>query len=679
MRGLARFKRVFTMGSEPATKRMKLDLSSPDEPLTQRDVVAFQKEALFRCLNQYRTNLESLRTQHDLSKRQCGEISRSLANLMALVVTLARFLATFCENEEEKELCRQVAEGDETVIVKLSDPFMKFLTKYGVNGIRQDVSAKVEKLATDLKDLQSVKGELSKENKQLTEEITSLKEYYQNLIRKYDREDSLTVTRVFEKAMDDEQKVNEKVFSLKAESVNVPSNETAPENDTVKAATETDDKAPHCAIEHELQITGLKAQVESLNATVQELEKFREINEQELIKLRQQVSAQQAQQTPQVHDRDSLLEKISHLKAVNEDASAVNADLLKKFQELTREQEIYTGKLTQELRTAQDTLKKHNATLEKDLVRIRTTRDELLGKVAILEAEKSKSSMLVDLQSAVNILQGQWDKLQVRSNDEPQPQDALMKELQELEIAFKELTSLTHKKYSELVNQESLISKLTVEKTKADQKYFAAMRSKDSILVENKNLSKSLSKSNELIAQLKDSDRLLQQKIANLKKQLELSQSNEKRLTDSNKSINLKVMDFNAEISRLKKSLNAAREENHQNIAQATKAQTHLQDAEAELKKVKILAANSEATCQKLQSSLLNDGGDNAPLMRELEDFRSLVYCSLCSKNWKSMAIKTCGHVFCDNCCKERLASRMRKCPSCNKPFSSNDLLSIHL
>lgn len=138
-------------------------------------------------------------------------------------------------------------------------------------------------------------------------------------------------------------------------------------------------------------------------------------------------------------------------------------------------------------------------------------------------------------------------------------------------------------------------------------------------------------------------------------------------------------MDFNAEISRLKKSLNAAREENHQNIAQATKAQTHLQDAEAELKKVKILAANSEATCQKLQSSLLNDGGDNAPLMRELEDFRSLVYCSLCSKNWKSMAIKTCGHVFCDNCCKERLASRMRKCPSCNKPFSSNDLLSIHL
>lgn len=448
--------------------------------------------------------------------------------MMALVVTLARFLATFCENEEEKELCRQVAEGDETVIVKLSDPFMKFLTKYGVNGIRQDVSAKVEKLATDLKDLQSVKGELSKENKQLTEEITSLKEYYQNLIRKYDREDSLTVTRVFEKAMDDEQKVNEKVFSLKAESVNVPSNETAPENDTVKAATETDDKAPHCAIEHELQITGLKAQVESLNATVQELEKFREINEQELIKLRQQVSAQQAQQTPQVHDRDSLLEKISHLKAENEDASAVNADLLKKFQELTREQEIYTGKLTQELRTAQDTLKKHNATLEKDLVRIRTTRDELLGKVAILEAEKSKSSMLVDLQSAVNILQGQWDKLQVRSNDEPQPQDALMKELQELEIAFKELTSLTHKKYSELVNQESLISKLTVEKTKADQKYFAAMRSKDSILVENKNLSKSLSKSNELIAQLKDSDRLLQQKIANLKKQLELSQSNEK-------------------------------------------------------------------------------------------------------------------------------------------------------
>lgn len=667
------------MSSEPATKRIKLDLSSPDEPLTQRDVVAFQKEALFRCLNQYRTNLESLRTQYELSKRQCGDVSRNLANLMALVVTLARFLASFCENEEERELCRRVAEGDETVIVQLSDPFMKFLTKFGARGSHPEVFHKVESLTVEIKNLQNTKGQLSQENRKLEEELSYLKSFYQKLIRKYDREDSPTVTRVFKKTTDDEEAKEAELGSKKGASNTISSDGASESNNTKVKVQSPDEEHTNGVLEHELQVSGYKTQLESLNATIKELEKFKDNNEQELIKLRQEVSAQHAQQTPKIQDRENLLDKINHLTSENEELSSVNADLLVKFQELTREQEIYTGKLTQELRTAQDTLKKHNATLEKDLVRIRTTRDELLGKVAILEAEKSKSPVLEDLQSAINIMKDQWGKLESRSNHESQPQDALMKELQDLEIAFKELTNFTHKKYSELVNQESLTSKLTVEKTKADQKYFAAMRSKDSILVENKNLSKSLTKSNELIAQLKDSDRLLQQKIANLQKQLELSQSNEKRLTDSNKSMNLKVMDFNGEISRLKKNLDAVREENNQHISQATKAQTQLQEAEAELKSVKILAANSEATCQKLQNSLLNDGGDNAPLIRELEDFRSLVYCSLCSKNWKSMAIKTCGHVFCDNCCKERLASRMRKCPTCNKPFSSNDLLSIHL
>lgn len=667
------------MSSEPATKRIKLDLSSPEEPLTRQDVIAFQKEAIFRCLNEQRIDAESLRAQYDLSKKQCVDISRKLANLMALVVTLARFLSTLCESEEEKELCRQVAEGDETFIVQLSDQFMKLLTKFGMRGSQADVSQKVEELATGLKNLQDIKGELSYKNKQLDEELLCLKKFYQGVIHRYDREDSPTVARVFKKALDE---AKAPVSDSPDTKTNGTDDGKISNNATVSVKTESEnsnEKPSNELIERELQISELKSQLESLHATVGELEKFKKSNEEELIRLRQQVSAQQSQQSPDQHDRDTMLEKINYLTKENAEISSVNADLLTKFQELTREQEIYTGKVAQEFQAAQNTLKKHNATLEKDLVRIRTTRDELLGKVAILEAETPKSALMEDLQSAINVLQDQWNKMDSRRNNEPQPQDALMKELQDMEKAFKELTNLTHKKYTELMNQDSIISKLTVEKTKADQKYFAAMRSKDSILVENKNLSKSLSKSNELINQLKESDKLLQQKILNLKQQLEVSQTNEKRLIDSNKATNLKIMGINTQLSKMKKSLDSAREETHRNIADATKVQTQLQDVEAELKSVKIRAANSEAKCQKLQATLLSDGGDNAPLVEELENFRSLVYCSLCSKNWKSMTIKTCGHVFCENCCKERLASRMRKCPTCNKPFSSNDLLSIHL
>ncbi|GAV52552.1 hypothetical protein ZYGR_0AG05430 [Zygosaccharomyces rouxii] len=670
------------MSVEPATKKVKLELTSCDEPLTQKDVIAFQKEALFRCIHQKRLNLESLQNQYALSKRQCADVTRKLANLMALVVTLARFLQPVCQVEEEKKICEQVAQGDETVIVKLSDVFMKLLTKYSGT---ENGDEKTQGLAAALQALQQDKDELFYENRHLQEEVTRIKSYYEEIIHSYDREESQTVKRIFKK------KENTDESTVKEESLpngtGAAKQESTPSKEGSSANGENRGNSVDSGndVEQELRMQDLKSQIDALQTTVQSLEQFKQQNEHEIIKLRKQLQEQQSQPSTSTQDtKDSHLEKIQHLSKQNSELSQVNEDLLAKFHELSKNRDVYSSNLAQELQTAQETLKKHNSNLEKDLVRIRTTRDELLSKVAILETETSKSTMLQNLQSALDSLADQWSKLESRSRissspDTPQSQEALLKELQDLEQAFKDLSGITHKKYSEYINQESVISKLSVEKTKADQKYFAAMRSKDAILVENKNLSKSLTKSNDLISQLKDSDKLLRQKIDNLTKQLQLSQSNEKRLIDSNKITTLKTMDLNSELSKLKKSLNFTRDDNSKLTTQLTQLEGKLQSLETDLKSIRIKSHNYESKCQKLQSSLLANGGDNGPLVEELENFRTLVYCSLCSKNWKNMAIKSCGHVFCEICCKERLASRMRKCPTCNKAFSSNDLLLVHL
>lgn len=667
------------MPSEPPTKKIKLELSDPDKPLTRQDVIAFQKEALFRSINQYRTNLEALKTQYDLSRKQCNNISKKLANLMALVVTLARFLESFCETGEEKQICKDVSQGDETVIVQLSDAFMRILTKYsGQTPVDNEDSLN---LTTELKGLQKSKDELFYQNKQLTEEISVIKDFYQKEIRKYDREDSLTLKRVFKKEPEEECTSDSKE--------NTNTNPTAAVEPKTEKLEDTQSLIPEQEhqlendkneiILREIEMSTLQNQIESLKSTIDDLEKFKSSNEQEMINLRTAISNQSKHQINSKQD-EGLLEKVQYLTRENQTLSQTNNEFLSKFQELNRDREIYTGKLTKEFEAAQDALKKHNSSLEKDLVRIRAARDDLLGKLAILESERGKSAMATDLQNALDILREQWEKLEQRSNNTEFPaQDVLTRELQELEKGFKELSTLLHKKYSEYLSTESVISKLTVEKTKADQKYFAAMRSKDSILIENKNLSKSLGKSNELILQLKDADRLYQQKIESLNRQLELSQNNEKRLIDSNKTETLKIINLNSELSKLKKSALKSNEETSKNIALLTNLQGQLQTVDSEKKTLKSKANTLEDQCSKLQKLLLSNGGDNSGLTEELENFRTLVYCSLCSKNWKSTAIKTCGHVFCDNCCKERLNSRMRKCPSCNKAFSSNDLLSVHL
>ena len=101
-----------------------------------------------------------------------------------------------------------------------------------------------------------------------------------------------------------------------------------------------------------------------------------------------------------------------------------------------------------------------------------------------------------------------------------------------------------------------------MEKTKASEKYFAAMRSKDAIMIENKNLTKNLNKSNELITQLKDLEKNLQMKIENLYKQLSLSQDNEKRLQESNKESSVKILELTSKNNKLVKTSEHFEQEN---------------------------------------------------------------------------------------------------------------------
>lgn len=647
------------MSSEPPVKKQRVELSNPTEPLTQRDVITFQKEALFRSLNQYRTQYDTTVKQYQVVTRSNEGLRKVVSSLYGVLTSLSNKLSTVC-SQDERELFDKIIQIDATQtsgeeVVHLSDGIIELLDKYISGGETSNPT-----LINELKRLESLKTEYHIHNKQLSEELSEIKKYYQELLHKYDREDSLSVKRVFKDKENQEVKEERK--------------ETPPTESTVS----NNENGNLAQVEHDLEVSELKANIEALQATIKELETWKTSNEQELINLRTELVTKQTT-TPQVEDPDRgvLLSKIQLITRENSELSRINDSYLAKFQQLSQEREIFTNKLSTEFQTAQETLKKHNSTLEKDLVRIRTTRDELLSRIAVLESQRAKSEMLTDLKRVLDLQTEQINKLSSRcdSND----QNALMKELQDLEKAFKELSSLSHKKYSEYMNHESIISKLTVEKTKADQKYFAAMRSKDSILIENKNLSKNLSKSNELILQLKDLEKTLQLKIENLGKQMQLSQNNEKRLIESNRSTSLKIMELTSQVNKSKKLLNSLESNNKKLTTEKTELESKLNDSSIELKTMKVRVAHAETKAKKLHKSLISNGGDAGVIAEELENFRTVVYCSLCSKNWKNTAIKSCGHVFCEECCKERLAARMRKCPTCNKGFSANDLLVVHL
>ncbi|KAG0670880.1 E3 ubiquitin-protein ligase bre1 [Maudiozyma exigua] len=694
------------MTTEPPSKKLKL--SDPSEPLTQHDVINFQKEALYRCMNEKKVSLNAVKEQYEVSKKNFVDVSTKLSNLMALIITLANFLKVISQekkNAEDEDICIKMATSDENEVIQLSDSFMRILTKYLTESGASSVSdnERLSRLAVELKELQTVKKELQYKNNALMEEMSSLKSYYETLLKKFDREDSQTIKRVFKKELegDKENDMDEKDGSVKTETsvVKTESKQSSTEPGTISegdkhVTSDTNDiNQKKIVAEYEMKVSDLQNEIHELKIVIEEVEKFKNSNNEKITNLEKQLSAVNAISTASVGfsdaDMEAMKAKIDFLVKENNNLKQINDSFLGKFQQLSSDKEIFNNKITNEFKTSLEELQSQNLTMEKDLVRIRAVRDDLLSKLSILEAETKTPVILEDLRKAMDLSSEQWKKIENRSDSNSE--NLLLKELQEMESAFKELTQIKNKKYSELINQESLIAKLKVEKTKADQKYFAAMRSKDPILIENKNMSKTITKTNELILQMKDAEKLLQQKIENLYKQLQLSQNNEKRLIDSTKSESLKIIDLNSQINKSEKKISILKTENLNLIDGLNKLKNKNNELETENKVLTQRNSNTEEKCKKLHKKLLSFSGDRSDkkrhyegededsLVQELENFRTLVYCSLCSKNWKNMAIKTCGHVFCEDCCNERLAARMRKCPTCNYPFSSNDLLPIHL
>lgn len=238
------------------------------------------------------------------------------------------------------------------------------------------------------------------------------------------------------------------------------------------------------------------------------------------------------------------------------DLEATNIQLREEAQKLHAERTSYRSAVDDEHRTNNIEIETQIARTENDLARIRNIRDELQAELTVrrtaednrkMSAEHSKElaasrdSRIAALESEVQRLKLQVGEVQAQGTDLNdlniedlrskarilESQYALLSnELPSMESAWKKTQALASKKVSEIADVEEQIARLSAEKAKAEQKYFAAMKSKDMIAVELRTVKQQNARSSEIVVQLKDTEGKTRELVTNLERQLGESKEN---------------------------------------------------------------------------------------------------------------------------------------------------------
>lgn len=400
---------------------------------------------------------------------------------------------------------------------------------------------------------------------------------------------------------------------------------------------------------------------------------------------------------------EDVIKRVNHLEATN-------IQLREEAQKYQAERTAYRIKIDDEARSSLAESESAVSQAEANLARIRAARDELLAKNNVLEtgrkntdASTEQSKELVGARECrIAALESECERLRLQIADKETPEgveDVVMEdltpeqsqkkitnlekqlkllggELPSMEAAWKKAQTIASKKIIDVAAWEENVARAHADKSKADQKFFAAMKAKSELEQQVRALRLQMTKSIEVVSQLKEADGLSRSLVDKLEKQTAEMRSQMDELSVQHRQLQQKVSEnaitsegHVSQIAELKKVVEAK-------DTSCTAAKHAQRESEAERDKLSAQVAGLEKQVQIYKKK----GSDNPTTQStQMQQMEVMIQCQICKSKIKNTVIKTCGHLFCDACVQDRLTNRARKCPNCGKAFGSNDTMRVHL
>ncbi|KAF2474079.1 E3 ubiquitin-protein ligase-like protein bre1 [Lindgomyces ingoldianus] len=696
--------------SAPPSKRQAVTVNGAKshhdaDPPWKDDIESFQKDAILRQMREYKREKGILESQiadmekqsryHDDHLRIIDAWFDQMLDAIKIMVegqlptppqsgNPAPFPASLLY-EDSVNFSKHLSSRSEKIKATLSNFFTKFPpTSPQLADIQQQLSKQLAKEKEHICELQRV----ITEKEQMSERFHMATQRYMLAEKKIDRIKSAQVQKLEKQAIATSVKEEPSSASNGAEAVNgVLSGAASEEVETAR------NEAVAEAARRREQLEQLEAENKKLTEQVTSLNvKLAGLSDDDYAKT-DLFKALKSQ-------HEDVIKRINNLEATN-------IQLREEAQKYQAERTAYRMQIDEEARATLGETEGNLVKAEADLTRIRNSRDDLLARVAMLEAghkdneaSKEQARELVSArEDRISALESECERLRLQmaeheaaDGQQPAALDSmtpdelrnkivaletqyklLRDELPSMEAAWKKAQAIASKKVAELADWEERIARANADKARADQKFFAAMKTKESLDQQLRILKAQVSKSTEIVAQLKEADSFSRSLVDKHEKQLAEMRAQMEELSIQHRALQQKFSEgaitSEAQANQIIELKKLAEAKDTTCLA-AKHAQ---RESETERDKLKAQVEGLEKQVDVWKKKSLGNQSEDTILMR------SMLQCQVCKNNFKNTVLKTCGHVFCDDCVQDRLALRARKCPNCGKAFGGNDLMRVHI
>ncbi|KAF1915741.1 BRE1 E3 ubiquitin ligase-domain-containing protein [Ampelomyces quisqualis] len=707
-------KRPSADDAAPPAKRQALTVngarSHPDTDMPWKDdIEAFQKDAILRQMREYKREKTSVETQlHDLEGRSRYHDDH-LRTIDAWFDQLVDEIQVLSGEKLQASSGDSRANGSvpATLLFEDSDSFRKHLSKRkdkivssltGLFAKYPPSSPEVADLQEQLSKLLATEKEhivqlqrVSTEKEQLSDRLDTATHRYLIAEKKIDRIKSQQVQKLEQQAVASSTvKEDSSAVINGVESTNGKASSPGPLGEEVETAK---NQAVAEAAKRKEQLEQVEQENKRLTEEVTSLKvKFSLLSDDDYAKT-DLFKALKSQ-------HEDVIKRINNLEATNN-------QLREEAQKYQAERTAYRIKIDDEARSSLAESESAVSQAEANLARIRAARDELLAKNNVLEngrrssdasAEQSKE-LVGACESRIAALESECERLRLQISEKQSTEEEetpvigeltpeqsqkkianlesqlklLSGELPSMEAAWKKAQTVANKKIIDVAAWEENIARANADKAKADQKYFAAMKAKTELEHQVRALRLQTTKSTEVVSQLKEADSLSRSLVDKLEKQTTEMRSQMDELSVQHRQLQQKVSEnaiasegHVSQMAELKKVLEAK-------DASCLAAKHGQREAETERESLSAQITGLKKQVQTWKKKSAEDQTSETSTMEQM------IMCQICKSHIKNTVIKTCGHLFCDQCVQDRLTNRARKCPNCGKAFGSNDTMRVHL